>query len=84
MEDFEKKQIARALRAFATSIEQGNEYGEKMGWSPEYLRMLAWKQSNNRLQADDARLCGNCGEPMMYHIGGAKRGLCKNRIAAKA
>jgi len=35
------------------------------------------------LAVDDAR-CGNCGELLDNHVGGAKRGLCKNRIAAKA
>lgn len=39
--------------------------------------------ANTRLQADDA-ICSACDEPMKYHVGGAKRGLCKNRIAAKA
>ena len=35
------------------------------------------------LALDDAN-CSACGEPMKYHVGGAKRGLCKNRIATKA
>lgn len=35
------------------------------------------------LAVDDA-ICSACGEPKKYHVGGAKRGLCKNRIATKA
>lgn len=34
--------------------------------------------------AVDNAICSACGEPMEYHVGGAKRGLCKNRIANKA
>jgi NADH pyrophosphatase NudC (nudix superfamily) len=29
-------------------------------------------------QAEENRLCSNCGEPMKTHVGGAKRGLCMN------
>ena len=35
------------------------------------------------LAVDEAR-CGNCGELLDYHVGDAKRGMCKNRLATKA
>lgn len=30
----------------------------------------------------DDTICSACGEPKKYHVGGPKRGLCKNRIWA--
>jgi len=61
--------------------------GNKPTYNPvEFLEMCATVrdelESRPTKDTGDLAICSACGEPLQYHVGGAKRGLCKNPPSA--